>query len=153
MATNPAPSRNSMDSKAVNAFYTVGIRAFGGRVGLFHSQPADKLLDAADVVIAIGYNPIEYEPALWNRGRSRDLIHIDVMRVDIDRDYRPRTELTGNIAGTIRLLTASLEARRVSADSGILDEIVTLRNFPPHRKPFFSTSELLTHPPESLETP
>ena len=27
MATNPAPSRNSMDSKAVNAFYTFGIRA------------------------------------------------------------------------------------------------------------------------------
>ena len=27
MATNPASSRNSMDSKAVNAFYTFGIRA------------------------------------------------------------------------------------------------------------------------------
>jgi acetolactate synthase-1/2/3 large subunit len=96
---------------------------FGGRVGLFHTQPADKLLDAADVVIAIGYNPIEYEPALWNRGHSRDLIHIDVVRADIDRNYRPRLELTGNIAGTIRLLTASLENRKVSADSSLLDEI------------------------------
>ena len=30
---------------------------FGGRVGLFHNQPADKLLDAADVVVAVGYQP------------------------------------------------------------------------------------------------
>src|SRR5271166_3299862 len=43
---------------------------FGGRIGLFHNQPADKLLDAADVVIAVGYNPVEYEPSLWNKGRA-----------------------------------------------------------------------------------
>jgi acetolactate synthase-1/2/3 large subunit len=42
---------------------------FGGRVGLFHTQPADELLDAADVVLAVGYNPIEYEPGLWNHGK------------------------------------------------------------------------------------
>jgi acetolactate synthase-1/2/3 large subunit len=45
---------------------------FGGRVGLFRTQPADKLLDAADLIIAIGYNPIEYDPGLWNRGGSGD---------------------------------------------------------------------------------
>src|SRR5437588_609370 len=38
---------------------------FAGRVGLFHNQPADKLLDAADVVVTVGYNPVEYEPGLW----------------------------------------------------------------------------------------
>src|SRR5215472_14979521 len=36
---------------------------FGGRVGLFHNQPADNLLDAADTVVAVGYNTIEYEPS------------------------------------------------------------------------------------------
>jgi acetolactate synthase I/II/III large subunit len=51
---------------------------FGGRVGLFHTQPADKLLDASDLVITVGYDPIEYEPALWNRGRKRHVIHTDV---------------------------------------------------------------------------
>ena len=42
---------------------------FAGRVGLFHNQPADRLLDAADVVIAVGFNPVEYDPSLWNKGR------------------------------------------------------------------------------------
>ncbi len=96
---------------------------FGGRVGLFHTQLADKLLDSADVVIAIGYNSIEYEPALWNRGRSRDLVHIDVTRADIDRYYRPSVELTGDIAGTVRLLSASLPTRTASSGSILLDEI------------------------------
>jgi acetolactate synthase-1/2/3 large subunit len=52
---------------------------FGGRIGLFHNQPADQLLDAADVVVAVGYNPVEYEPSLWNKGRTRHLVHIDAV--------------------------------------------------------------------------
>ena len=47
---------------------------FGGRVGLFHTQPADKLLDAADTVIAVGYDTIEYEPSLWNQSNKRPRI-------------------------------------------------------------------------------
>ena len=72
---------------------------FGGRIGLFHTQPADKVLDAADVVVAVGYDPIEYEPALWNQGKKRNLIHIDAVSADIDKDYRPQLELTGEHRG------------------------------------------------------
>jgi acetolactate synthase-1/2/3 large subunit len=97
---------------------------FGGRVGLFHTQPADKLLDAADVVLAVGYNPIEYEPGLWNRGKNRDLIHVDVVPADIDKDYRPLLELTGNIAATIEELATRLESGDLAANSALLAEIV-----------------------------
>jgi acetolactate synthase-1/2/3 large subunit len=96
---------------------------FGGRVGLFHTQPADKLLDAADLVIAVGYNPIEYEPGLWNGDLRRELIHIDIIRADIDRHYRPQIELIGNIAATIRALGNLLERRTVSPHSRLLKEI------------------------------
>lgn len=97
---------------------------FGGRVGLFHTQPADKLLDAADLVLAVGYNPIEYEPGLWNRDKNRHLIHVDVVRADIDKDYRPQLELTGNIAATIEQLATRLEGETLPANSAILAEIV-----------------------------
>jgi acetolactate synthase-1/2/3 large subunit len=96
---------------------------FGGRVGLFHTQPADKLLDAADLVLAVGYNPIEYEPGLWNRDKNRDLIHVDVVPADIDKDYRPQLELTGNIAATIEQLATRLEGETLPANSAILAEI------------------------------
>jgi acetolactate synthase-1/2/3 large subunit len=96
---------------------------FGGRVGLFHNQPADKLLDAADVVIAIGYNPVEYEPGLWNKVRRRQLVHIDAVPVDIDKDYCPQVELTGDIAATLRGLTILIDRKRASLDAPLLREI------------------------------
>ena len=96
---------------------------FGGRIGLFHTQPADKLLDAADVVVAVGYNPIEYEPGLWNQGKKRHLIHIDAVSADIDKDYRPQLELTGDIAATLRALAAQVEPQTLAADTALLSEI------------------------------
>jgi acetolactate synthase-1/2/3 large subunit len=96
---------------------------FGGRIGLFHNQPADRLLDAADVVVTVGYNPVEYEPGLWNNGRERQLIHIDAVPADIDNDYRPQVELTGDIAGTLRALAALLDRETPAVDADLLDEI------------------------------
>lgn len=81
---------------------------FAGRVGLFHNQPSDQLLDAADLVITVGYNPIEYDPYLWNKGKARTIIHIDHILASIDRDYRPGIELSGDIAATITTLRQSL---------------------------------------------
>jgi acetolactate synthase-1/2/3 large subunit len=96
---------------------------FGGRVGLFHTQPADKLLDAADVVLVVGYNPIEYEPGLWNHDKKRALIHVDVVPADIDKDYRPQLELIGKIAATMEELTTRLVRKEFPANSALLAEI------------------------------
>ncbi len=74
---------------------------FGGRVRLFHNQPADKLLDSADVVATVGFDPIEYGPSFWNRGKRREIIHIDALPADIDNDYRPAVELIGDIAACL----------------------------------------------------
>jgi acetolactate synthase-1/2/3 large subunit len=96
---------------------------FGGRIGLFHNQPADTLLDAADVIVTVGYNPIEYEPGLWNKGRKRRLIHIDAVPADIDKDYRPQLELTGDIAATLHELATKVEPTTSSADEKLLSDI------------------------------
>lgn len=100
---------------------------FGGRVGLFHTQPADHLLDAADLVITVGYDPIEYEPALWNKDRKRNLIHIDVMLSDADRNYHPQIELTGNIAATLQVLAGELKRRTLTSEAVFLKEIARNR--------------------------
>jgi acetolactate synthase-1/2/3 large subunit len=96
---------------------------FGGRIGLFHTQPADRLLDAADVVVAVGYNPVEYEPGLWNKGRRRHLVHIDAVRADIDKDYRPQVELTGDVAATLQALAARLQRKAPAAVAELLSEV------------------------------
>jgi len=96
---------------------------FGGRVGLFHNQPADRLLDAADLVITVGFDPVEYDPALWNRGRVRKLIHIDCVAADIDRDYRPDIELLGDASATLGALAALLKDRPRAGQAELLAEI------------------------------
>ena len=100
---------------------------FGGRVGLFRTQPADRILDAADLVITIGYDPIEFEPSLWNFGKKRSLIHIDAMPADIDKDYRPEVELTGNVAATVRALTGRLQMAAHAGSAELLREVARER--------------------------
>jgi acetolactate synthase I/II/III large subunit len=79
---------------------------FAGRVGLVANQPADKILEAADLIVAIGFDAVEYDPQVWNRGRKRSIVHIDVLRADIDSAYNPAVELVGDIAATLGLLTS-----------------------------------------------
>ncbi len=97
---------------------------FGGRVGQIANQPADRLLDTADLVITIGYDPIEYWPALWNAKRTRRIIHIDVLPADLDNSYCPSVELTGDISQTLEVLTPQIRrVGRSALSSDILDLI------------------------------
>lgn len=82
--------------------------SFVGRVGLFKNQPGDRLLDQADVVITVGYNPVEYEPEVWNAGRPRKIIHIDSVPCQIHSCYQPDSEVLGDIACNIAGLSERL---------------------------------------------
>jgi len=77
---------------------------FFGRVGLFDNQPGDKILQQADVVIAIGYDPVEYDPEVWNNGDSKHIIHIDHVMSDIHLAYQTDVEVLGGVAQNIRAL-------------------------------------------------
>ncbi|WP_407178648.1 acetolactate synthase AlsS [Bradyrhizobium sp. STM 3562] len=97
---------------------------FGGRVGQIANQPADRLLESADLVMTVGYDPVEYWPPLWNGRNPRKIIHIDVQPADLDNCYSPYVELTGDIAQTLQALSPHLERQRKSAlSSEILDMI------------------------------
>lgn len=60
---------------------------FAGRVGQINNQPADEILAAGDLVIAIGYDPVEYWPSIWNKGNKRTIVHLDALPADIDNSY------------------------------------------------------------------
>jgi len=96
-----------LDAPVVGTFQAAGAVAshlfenFGGRVGQLANQPGDKLLASADVVITIGYDPVEYDPSIWNKGKDRPIIHVDVQPTDLDVNYCPTVELIGDIAQTL----------------------------------------------------
>ncbi|HDL8054882.1 TPA: acetolactate synthase AlsS [Yersinia enterocolitica] len=82
---------------------------FAGRVGLFNNQAGDKLLQQADLIITIGYSPVEYDPALWNNGQAT-LIHLDILPAEIDAAYQPEKELLGDIAATLEVLNQQIHS-------------------------------------------
>lgn len=97
---------------------------FGGRVGQLANQPADKLLSAADLIITVGYDPVEYDPSLWNKAGDRKVVHIDVLPADLDSCYAPCVELIGDIAQSLTALTPMIKRKGKSAlAEGILKTI------------------------------
>ena len=82
---------------------------FAGRVWQTNNLPGDRVLAVADLVITIGYDPVEYWPSIWNRGKRRPIIHIDSEKAYVDNDYRPSAELIGAIGPTTSALAALVE--------------------------------------------
>ncbi len=91
--------------QAAGAVSTNLFSNFGGRVGQINNQPADEILAGSDLVITVGYDPVEYWPSIWNKGKKRPIVHLDVLPADIDNSYNPSVELVGDIASTLVLLT------------------------------------------------
>lgn len=90
---------------------------FFGRVGLFRNQPGDQLLKKSDLVIAIGYDPIEYEPRNWNSDRSANIVVIDSMGAEIDKNYQPERELVGDISQTLDFLLPYMKGYSMPEES------------------------------------
>jgi acetolactate synthase-1/2/3 large subunit len=87
------------------------------------------LLDAADLVITVGYDPVEYWPPLWNATSNRKIVHIDVLPADLDNSYQPYVELLGDIAATLQALTPQIQRSGCAAlSSAILDHIKAERD-------------------------
>lgn len=86
-----------------------------GRVGLFRNQTGDILLKQADLVIAIGYDPIEYEARNWNQDRQGQVINLDNVVPELTQDYQPDLILQGNLAATLQELTTLLADYQLSA--------------------------------------
>ncbi len=73
-------------------------------------------VDAADLVITIGYDMVEYHPRLWNEGGRKDIVHIDFLPAEIDANYNPATEMVGDIAHSLWMLN-----QRTAADPPTFD--------------------------------
>lgn len=69
-------------------------------VGIPMDDYQTKILERASLVVAIGYDIIEYAPAKWHLGHA-DVIHIDTMPADINKNYQPQIEVVGSIPDSL----------------------------------------------------
>ena len=84
-------------------------QSFFGRIGLFRNQVGDQLLQQSDLVIAVGYDPIEYEPRNWNKEGNLRIVNLDTLPAQIDNHYTPIMQLVGNITTSLTELDKLLK--------------------------------------------
>lgn len=84
-------------------------QSYFGRIGLFRNQVGDQLLQQSDLVIAVGYDPIEYEPRNWNKEGNLQIVNLDTLPAQIDNHYTPIMQLVGNITTSLTELDKLLK--------------------------------------------
>jgi len=70
-----------------------------------------KVLADADVVIAVGYDLVEWAPVLWNPKRDKTVVHVDSTAAELDGHYQPSVELIGELDESLAALAELVTAR------------------------------------------
>ena len=70
-------------------------------VGLQQRDFITCAFDNTDLVIAIGYDLIEFSPKKWNRNGEIPIVHIGVSPAEIDSSYIPNAEVVGDISDSL----------------------------------------------------
>lgn len=65
-------------------------------------------IDAADLVISIGFDLVEYHPSLWNPNRDKSIVHLDFLPAETDEHYHPELEAVGDLAHSLWMLNERL---------------------------------------------
>ena len=99
----------------INTFMGKGSVSFKDKhslftIGLGSGDYNNLAIDESDLVIAVGYDLVEYSPSAWNRieGREKKIIHIDYTPAEVDRDYLPNVEIIADLAGALYQLNLAL---------------------------------------------
>lgn len=70
-------------------------------VGIPQKDYADVILERADLIIAIGYDIVEFSPLKWNADGKHKIVHIDTRPAHINKAYQPKVEVVGDIPDSL----------------------------------------------------
>ncbi len=81
-------------------------------IGIKTADHALIAMKEADLVIAIGYDLVEYSPRFWNGDLSKKIIHIDFTPAEADTYYPPTVEIAADIELTVDSIISELEKEK-----------------------------------------
>lgn len=105
---NTFMAKGIISDKSERHLQTIGIKEAD------HSQIAMK---AADLVIAVGYDLVEYSPKNWNRNLKKKIIHIDFTYAEVDTYYPPTVEIAADIDYTMDAILNELQKEKKKPES------------------------------------
>lgn len=81
-------------------------------IGIKNADHALIAMKEADLVIAIGYDLVEYSPRFWNGDFSKKIIHMDFTSAEVDTYYPPTVDIAADIDLTINAILAELQKEK-----------------------------------------
>jgi acetolactate synthase-1/2/3 large subunit len=78
-----------------------------GTIGFMVKDYVNFGLDVADVVIAVGYDLVEYSPVRWNPDGDKRIVHVHRTVAEVDAHYGLEVGLQGSIGEALDALAAA----------------------------------------------
>ena len=75
-----------------------------GALGLQALDYVNRAFVDADVVIAVGYDVVEYAPKSWNPKHDKKIVHVDMAPAEVDAAYIVGAGVVGDIASSLDAL-------------------------------------------------
>jgi acetolactate synthase I/II/III large subunit len=100
---NTFMAKGVISDKSDRHLHTIGIR---------EADHASIAMREADLVIAIGYDLVEYSPKHWNGNLDKKIIHIDFTPAESDTYYPPTIEIAADIEYTMYAILGEIERIR-----------------------------------------
>ena len=85
-------------------------------------------IDEADLVLCIGYDLVEYDPAHWNPNHDKRIIHIDGSPAEVDTNYIVEAGVIGDIKDAMGRIAARCERDPSKPMKKLRQKIVTELN-------------------------
>lgn len=82
------------------SLYTIGFR---------WRDYSNLTMEEADVVIAVGYDFVEYAPCFWNPNRDKHIVHVDATPAEVDAHYIVDVGVLGDPALSLQYIGTGLK--------------------------------------------
>lgn len=72
-----------------------------GTIGFPQKDYTNKIIENADLVIAVGYDIVEFAPGKWNAEANHRIVHIDNRAAHVNKLYQADVEVVGDISDSL----------------------------------------------------
>ncbi|MCD8131637.1 MAG: acetolactate synthase large subunit [Lachnospiraceae bacterium] len=105
----------------VNTMMSKGIISYTNQysmwtIGITQRDYQNRFMDMADLVIAVGYDIVEFAPRKWNQDESHPILHIDTRPAHINKFFQPDAQVIGDISYSLQQLLYRCEPKEEPAE-------------------------------------
>jgi acetolactate synthase I/II/III large subunit len=95
-----------------------------GTIGFMVKDYANFGFDKADVVVAVGYDLVEYSPSRWNPKRDKQIVHVHRTVAEVDAAYSLAVGLQGSIGESLDQIAVSSSVHEIEGEVPPVRELV-----------------------------